>query len=77
MTPPRPRVWIGLAFLFAFVGAFVIGRLAPGVVAMLSGELPERAAIPILVLLLMLVGVALQAVWWTVHRLKSRPTTGA
>ena len=68
MTPPIPRVWFGLAFLFSFVGVFLIRRFLPDVVSALSGSLPEPAAIPVLALILMVVGVALQAVWWSVHR---------
>jgi Kef-type K+ transport system membrane component KefB len=70
MQPPVPRVWFGLAFFFAFVGAFLIKRFSPGVVTALAGELPEPAAIPVLVLLLMLLGVAVQATWWGLSKMR-------
>jgi len=41
------------------------------VISVLAGVLPEPAAIPVLALVLMLFGVAIQAVWWSVHRLKN------
>jgi hypothetical protein len=69
MTPPIPRVWFGLAFFFSFVGVFLIRRVSPDVIDGLAGDLPEPAAIPVLALILMVVGVALQAVWWSIHRL--------
>jgi hypothetical protein len=72
MPPPVPRAWIGLAFFAAFAGTFLISLLLPDVVDRLAGELPRGAATPVLTLILMLVGVAIQASWWGLAQARAR-----
>ena len=74
MQAPVPRAWIGLAFFRAFAGTFLIARLPPDVVDRLAGDLPRGAAIPVLTLALMLVGVAVQATGWGLdHARRTKP----
>ena len=79
MNAPVPRVWFGLAFLFAVVAAFVITwtldnwtQLVP-----VSENVPLGTRRVLLTLELIVVGFAVQAIWWLARRLRTRAETNA
>ena len=76
MRPPVPRVWFGLAFFFGVAATFVITRTLENWAALVpvSPSVPLGTLRVLLTLELMLVAVAVQAVWWAVRN--RRPTRG-
>jgi hypothetical protein len=70
----RLSVWFLTSFLGATAAGFLMGRLFPETKANLFGlgNLPATTRHGLFVLVLMVAGVAIQALWWVIRR-KSRP----
>jgi hypothetical protein len=70
VRPPVPRVWFGLAFFFGVAATFVITRTLENWTALVpvSPSVPLGTLRVLLTLELMLIAVAVQAVWWDVRR---------
>lgn len=80
MNPPVPRLWFGLAFLFAVVAAFVITRMLDNWTQLVP--VPENVPLGtrrvLLTLELTVVGFAVQAVWWLAqNRIRARSETNS
>ena len=74
MNPPIPRVWVGLAMMFAIAAAAVITNTVDGWTRLIpvSDDVPLLARHALLTLELMLVAVAVEATWWAVWSRRSR-----
>jgi hypothetical protein len=80
MRPPIPRAWFGLAFFFGVAATFGVTRTLENWTALVpvSPSVPLGTQRVLLTLELMLVAVAVQAIWWTVrNRLRTRGKTQA
>ena len=73
MNPPVPRVWFGLAFFFGIAATFVITRTLESWTELVPvpDSVPLGTRRVLLTLEMMLLGVAIQTVWWLVRN-KSR-----
>ena len=69
MNPPVPRAWFGLAFLFAVAATFVITRTFESWTALVAAppSVPVETQRVLLTLELMLLAIAVQAVWWALQ----------
>jgi hypothetical protein len=69
MNPPVPRAWFGLAFFFALAMTVLITRTLDGWTELVP--VPENVPLGtrrvLLTLELMVLGVAIQALWWAVR----------
>lgn len=72
MNPPVPRAWFGLAFFLGVAATFVITRTFDN----WTDLVPVREGVPLatqrvlLTMEILVLGVAIQAVWWAVRRHK-------
>jgi hypothetical protein len=69
MNPPLPRVWFGLAFFLGVAATFVITRTFDNWTQLVP--VPENVPIGtrrvLLTMEILVIGVAIQAVWWSVR----------
>jgi len=69
MSPPNPRVWFGLAFFLGVTATFVITRTFDSWTELVP--VPENVPLAtrrvLLTLEILVLGVAIQAVWWAVR----------
>jgi hypothetical protein len=74
MNPPIPRAWFGLAFFLGVAATFVITRALDSWTQLVpvpeSVPLTTRRAL--LTLEVLVLGVAIQAVWWAVNTFRTR-----
>ena len=71
MTPPIPRVWFGLAFFFGIAATFVITRTLeswPQLVPV-TESVPLATRRVLLTLEMMVLGIAIQAIWWAARKM--------
>jgi hypothetical protein len=66
MNPPVPRTWFGLAFFFGVAATFVITRTLESWTQLVPvpEDVPLATRRVLLTLELMVLGVAIQAIWW-------------
>jgi hypothetical protein len=68
VNPPIPRAWFGLAFFFGIATTFVITRTLENWTELVP--VPENVPLAtrrvLLTLEMMVLGVAIQAIWWLV-----------
>lgn len=71
MNAPIPRVWFGLAFLFAVVAAFVITRTLDNWTQLVPvpENIPLGTRRVLLTLELTVVVFAVEAIWWLARNL--------
>ena len=69
MNPPVPRAWFGLAFFFGIAATFVITRTLESWTELVPvpDSVPLGTRRVLLTLEMMLLGVAIQTVWWLVR----------
>jgi hypothetical protein len=74
MNPPIPRVWLGLALMFAIAAAAVITNTVDGWTRLVpvSGDVPLLTRHVLLTLELTVLAVVLEATWWAVWSRRSR-----
>jgi hypothetical protein len=78
MKPPVPRVWFGLAFFVGIAATFVITRTLGSWAALVpvSESVPLGTRRVLLTLEVMLVAIAVQAIWWVArNRFRTRGNT--
>ena len=74
MNPPIPRVWLGLATMFAIAAAAVITNTVSGWTSLVpvSEDVPLITRRVLLTLELTVAAVAVEATWWAVWVRRSR-----
>ena len=74
MNPPIPRVWLGLALLFAIAAAAVITNTVSGWTNLVpvSEDVPLLTRHVLFTLELTVLGVLVEATWWAVWSRRSR-----
>ena len=74
MNPPIPRVWLGLALMFAIATAAVITNTVNGWTSLVpvSEDVPLLTRHVLFTLELTVLAVAVEATWWAVSSRRSR-----
>ena len=70
MNPPVPRAWFGLAFFFGVAATFVITRALDSwtEIVPVAETVPLATRRALLTLEMLVLGVAIQAIWWAVRK---------
>ena len=74
MNPPIPRVWLGLALMFAIAAAAVITNTVNGWTSLVpvSEDVPLVTRHVLFTLELTVLAVVVEATWWAVWSRRSR-----